>query len=99
MNFVGNPAFTPMKLLILPLLMLLIMAPTSIDSGATPQARAEHLIRNFLSKYSPYMALYFSDIDTAFRTVEEELPYQELSRRVTSYQDSTEMFSRSDVAK
>lgn len=45
------------------------------------------------------MALYFSDIDTAFKTVEEEKAFQELSNEVNAYQDSTEMFSHIDVSK
>ena len=88
-----------MKLFILPLLIIFIMAPAGINSGPTPQARAEHLIRGFLVTKGSYMALYFSDIDTAFKTVEEEKAFQELSSRVKAYQDSTEMFSRIDITK
>ena len=80
------------KLLALAIVGLLIIAPSAIDKGPTPQTRSEQLVSNFLSKKGPYMALYFSDVDTAFATLDDEPGFRELSKRVSAYQDSTTMF-------
>lgn len=45
------------------------------------------------------MAIYFSDIDTSFTTVDDDSNYQRLSRIVSAYQDSTIQFSHTDFAK
>lgn len=88
-----------LKLLILAIAGLLIMAPSAIDSGPTPQSRAEQLVRRFLAQHGPYMAMYFSDIDTAFKTLDDESSFRELSQKVLAYQDSTIMFWRIDTTK
>lgn len=87
------------KLLIVPIAGLMIIAPSAMDSGPTPQSRAEQLVSGFLSQKGSYMALYFNDIDTAFTSLGDEPGYKELSKRAQAYQDSTIMFSSSDVAK
>jgi hypothetical protein len=87
------------KLLILPIAGLMIMIPYSIAHGPSAQAHAEQLVSNFLAQHGSYMAIYFSDIDTAFTTFEDDSSFRDLSQEVTAYQDSTIMFSRIDVSK
>jgi hypothetical protein len=87
------------KLLTLIIAWLVILAPTTIDKGPTPQKRAEQLVSSFLASKGEYMALYFNDIDTAFTTLDDDSNYKELFKRVLAYQDSTSMFSHVDVAK
>jgi len=45
------------------------------------------------------MAIYFSGVDTAYTTLEDEASYKELEQKVSAYQDSTIKFSHSDFAK
>jgi len=45
------------------------------------------------------MAVYFSEIDTAFTNFYEEPSFSELSQKVNAYQDSTTIFSRINVSK
>ena len=88
-----------MKLLILLIIGLMIIAPSAINYGPSPKNRAEQLISNFLSHKGSYMGLYFSNLDTAFTTVDDEFLYKELSKRVLDYEDSTIMFSHVNIAK
>ena len=85
-----------MKLLSIPVVLLLSVLPLTIDSHMSTQRRVEQMVKSYLSKYGDYMAVYFSEIDTAFKTLEEEETYQQLVHKLTSYQDSTIMFSQSD---
>jgi hypothetical protein len=91
--------FSIVKLLVLLIAGLIILVPSAIDSGPTPQRRAEQLVSSYLSEKGSYMALYFNDIDTAFTRLDEDSSYKELNKRVRAYQDSTLLFSRIDVAK
>ncbi len=88
--------FAIVKLMILPFAAILVAAPfATCDLSA--QARVEHIVSQFLASKGTYMGLYFSDVDTAFASVEEEAAYKELNQKVLRYQDSTMMFSRIDV--
>jgi len=82
----------------LPIFLLLIASPTAI-SDPTAQERVENLIRAFLSQFQPYMALYFSNLDTAYTRLGDETFFKELNEKMTSYQDSTMMFLKSDPAR
>lgn len=87
------------KLLIVLFAGLMIVIPSSVDYGPTKQARAEQLISSFLTQHGAYMAMYFSDIDTAFTTLEDESSFRELRQKVLAYQDSTVMFSHINIDK
>ena len=77
---------------------MLIVAPFTI-SDPTPQQRAEQLVRGFLAQHGPYMAIYFSDIETAFTRLSDEAYFNKQTDEVRFYQDSTEIFSHGDVNK
>jgi hypothetical protein len=87
------------KLLILLVAGILILAPSAISHGPTSQQRAEQLVSGFLAKHGSYMALYFGNLDTAFSTLEDEPSFKELSQKVSAYQDSTIIFSHTNVTK
>jgi hypothetical protein len=76
-----------------------ITMPVPLDPSQTLQQKAETLIRNFLSASPNYMALYFSDIDTAYRSLSDDPFYNRLSSRVEEYQDSTTRYSRINFKK
>jgi len=78
---------------------LMIVVPSSIGYGPTKQERAEELVSNFLAQHGPYIGMYFSDLDTAFTTLQDESSFRELSQKVLAYQDSTIMFSHVDVSR
>ncbi|HYV93708.1 MAG TPA: hypothetical protein VE978_18175 [Chitinophagales bacterium] len=88
-----------MKLLILAVVGLMVIAPSSIYNSPTPQTRAEQLVSSFLAQRGSYMALSFSNIDTAFTTLDDEPAYRELSKKVLAYEDSTIMFSHINIAR
>jgi hypothetical protein len=87
------------KLLILLLSLFIIIIPVRINSGPSIQSRAEQLVGRFLAEKGSYMAMYFSNVDTAFTSLDDEISFKELSKKVAAYQDSTLMFSRIDSVK
>lgn len=88
-----------LKLWIIPIAGLMIVVPSTIDHEPTKQARAEQLVSKFLAQHGSYMAIYFSDIDTAYWSLEDESFFKDLTQKVLAYQDSTVLFSHSDFTR
>lgn len=86
-------------LLSLSLSMPLMVMPLRIEPLPDPQERAEQVVRKFLEPHGPYMAIYFSEVDTAFTELRDETGYQDLTRQVQAYQDSTALFSHVSIEK
>jgi len=63
------------------------------------QENAELAVRNFLSKHGHYMALYFSKVDTAYRTLNEDSAYRLLLSQMSELKDLTARYSSVDSAK
>mgnify|MGYP003597576943 CR=1 FL=1 len=88
-----------MKLLIILFFLVLTITPLTVYRGPGLQERAEQMVKTYIASKGNYMAIYFSDIDTAFSLLEEDSDYRKLGKRAQAYQDSTFMFTPVDVKK
>lgn len=77
----------------------LVIIPFTINPGPGLQEHAETMVKNFLASKGNYMAVYFSDIDTAFSLLEEDSNFRRLGLQAKAYQDSTFLFTPADMAR
>jgi hypothetical protein len=99
MNFDGGNHFLCVKLLVLLMIVVLLLLPFAIHRGPGLQEQAEQLVKNYLASKGSYMAVYFSEIDTAFSLLEGDSVYRRLGQQARGYQDSTFMFATVDMNK
>ncbi len=77
----------------------LLVFSCSNETKTTEQTKGEELIKTFLASRGKYMALYFSNIDTAYFPLSEVDAYKIISERAVALQDSTIKYSRINISK
>ncbi|MCY7410657.1 MAG: hypothetical protein LH473_10315, partial [Chitinophagales bacterium] len=77
----------------------LLLFSCSNETKTTEQTNGEELIKTFLASRGKYMALYFSNIDTAYFPLSEVDAYKIISERTVALQDSTIKYSRINISK